>query len=49
LPANSAVCRDLLELYVLEKGVIELGSELAHRPDWVPVPLTGLVDLLEGA
>jgi maltose alpha-D-glucosyltransferase/alpha-amylase len=47
LPTNPAVCRDLLELYVLEKGVIELGHELAHRPDWVPVPLTGLVDLLE--
>ena len=47
LPVNPTVCRDLLELYVLEKGVIELGAELAQRPDWVPVPLTGLVDLLE--
>ncbi len=47
LPANPAVCRDLLELYVLEKGVVELGHELAHRPEWVPVPLTGLVNLIE--
>jgi predicted trehalose synthase len=47
LPSNSAVCRDLLELFVLEKAVGELGAEMDHRPEWVPVPLVGLADMLE--
>jgi maltose alpha-D-glucosyltransferase/alpha-amylase len=47
LPANPAVCRDLLELFILEKAVAELGSELEHRPDWVPVPLVGLAEILD--
>lgn len=47
LPENPAVCRDLLELYVLHKAVNELGFEMEHRPEWVPVPVTGLIDLLQ--
>jgi maltose alpha-D-glucosyltransferase/alpha-amylase len=47
LPSNPAVCRELLELYVLERGVVDLGNELVHRPEWIPVPLTGLLGLLE--
>ncbi len=39
-----AIC---LEAHVLEKAVYELGYELAHRPDWVGVPLHGILDLLE--
>ena len=37
----------LLELYVLEKTVYELRYEIGHRPDWVGVPLAGLIRLLE--
>jgi maltose alpha-D-glucosyltransferase / alpha-amylase len=47
LPARPDVCRDLLELFVLEKAVKELGSELVRRPDWVPIPLAGIIDLTE--
>jgi maltose alpha-D-glucosyltransferase/alpha-amylase len=45
LPARPDVCRDLLELFVLEKAVKELGGDLATRPDRLPIPLTGLIDL----
>ncbi len=47
LPTDPGVCRDLLELFVLEKAVSELGAELDHRPEWVPLPLVGLANMLE--
>jgi trehalose synthase-fused probable maltokinase len=39
----------LLRIYELEKAVYELRYELAHRPDWVSVPVGGIVRLLEQA
>jgi len=36
----------LLDFYLIEKCVYELGYELASRPDWAEIPLSGLVDLL---
>jgi maltose alpha-D-glucosyltransferase/alpha-amylase len=38
----------LLELFVLEKALYELGYEVDNRPDWVRIPLQGLLDVLEG-
>jgi trehalose synthase-fused probable maltokinase len=37
----------LLRIYELEKAVYELRYELANRPDWVWVPVGGIVRLLE--
>ncbi len=37
----------LLELYVLEKALYELGYEVNSRPDWVHIPLAGIDRLLE--
>ncbi len=37
----------LLELFVLEKAVYELKYEVDNRPDWVRIPLNGLLDTLE--
>ena len=37
----------LLELFVLEKALYELKYEVDNRPDWVRIPLTGLLDTLE--
>jgi trehalose synthase-fused probable maltokinase len=48
LPAREATER-LLRIFELEKAVYELRYELAHRPDWVPVPVAGIVRLLEEA
>lgn len=39
---------EALEFFVLEKCLYELGYELNNRPDWVEVPLEGLLSLLDG-
>jgi trehalose synthase-fused probable maltokinase len=39
----------LIELFELEKAVYELRYELAHRPDWVRIPVAGIERLLERA
>jgi len=36
----------LLDLFVLEKAFYELRYELAHRPDWVPLPLHGILEAI---
>jgi maltose alpha-D-glucosyltransferase/alpha-amylase len=36
----------LLELLLLEKALYELAYEAEHRPDWLHIPLSGLLDLL---
>lgn len=42
------LARALLDLFVIQKAVYEIGYELANRPDWLDVPLDGLLELLEG-
>jgi maltose alpha-D-glucosyltransferase / alpha-amylase len=39
----------LLETFLLEKAVYEIGYELDHRPEWVKLPVQGLVQLLEAS
>jgi maltose alpha-D-glucosyltransferase/alpha-amylase len=46
LPDTPAEFRTLVEAFILSKAVYELGYELGHRPDWVSVPLLGILDLL---
>jgi maltose alpha-D-glucosyltransferase / alpha-amylase len=46
LPSNPEVCQVLLDAFLLEKAIQELGGELEYRPDWVPVPLRGILDLM---
>ena len=48
LPADPDIWREMLELFVLDKALIELGAELANgRSAWVPVPLTALLEMLD--
>ena len=35
----------LLRAFVLDKAFYELGYELNHRPDWVRIPLTGILKM----
>jgi maltose alpha-D-glucosyltransferase/alpha-amylase len=37
----------LLELFLLEKAIYELNYETENRPDWVRIPLRGLIALLD--
>lgn len=43
----SAIDAELLDLFELEKAFYELRYELNNRLDWVPVPLQGILALLE--
>jgi maltose alpha-D-glucosyltransferase / alpha-amylase len=45
LPASEAAYGALLEAYVLDKALYELGYELNNRPSWVRIPLMGLLSL----
>ncbi len=37
----------LLDAFLLEKAVYELNYELNNRPDWVRIPLQGILQLVE--
>jgi maltose alpha-D-glucosyltransferase / alpha-amylase len=37
----------LLDVYLLEKAIYELGYELNNRPSWVGIPLDGISQLLQ--
>ncbi|HEX4777234.1 MAG TPA: putative maltokinase, partial [Acidimicrobiia bacterium] len=47
LPAPREQLRVCLDAHVLDKALYELGYELGSRPDWVGIPLTGIVSILE--
>ncbi|MEJ7686923.1 MAG: putative maltokinase, partial [Variovorax sp.] len=46
-PAAGAVDPELLALFELEKAMYELRYEIGNRIDWVPVPLQGILALLD--
>lgn len=48
LPEDHRPLTTLLDFYLVDKCVYELGYELNNRPEWVWVPLLGLRQLLEG-
>jgi len=47
LPEDPEHLRILLDAYILEKAIYEIGYELNNRPDWVKVPLQGILQLME--
>ena len=46
LPASDSAIRTFLELFLLEKSLQQIDSELTHRPAWVAIPLRGALRLL---
>jgi trehalose synthase-fused probable maltokinase len=46
IPSGSAMDK-LLSVFELEKAVYELRYELNHRPDWVSIPVAGILRMLE--
>jgi maltose alpha-D-glucosyltransferase / alpha-amylase len=49
LPDTKENLAILLDAFLLDRCVAEVGYELAHRPDWIRIPLRGLLRLLEPA
>ncbi|HEX6025838.1 MAG TPA: phosphotransferase [Solirubrobacter sp.] len=47
LPPGQQVADQLLTVFELEKAVYELRYELNNRPDWVAIPVAGILRLLE--
>jgi maltose alpha-D-glucosyltransferase/alpha-amylase len=46
LPRGREELQVMLDALVLEKAIYELGYELNNRPDWVGIPLQGILDLV---
>jgi maltose alpha-D-glucosyltransferase/alpha-amylase len=49
LPKSNDEMKTLLDLYVLEKAIYELSYELNNRPEWVGVPIQGILEIVQPA
>ncbi len=47
LPKSREELSALLDTYLMEKAIYELEYELNNRPDWVMLPLRGILNLLD--
>ncbi len=46
VPSQPNHCEALLEVFVLDKALYELRYEMNNRPDWIRIPLRGLLTIL---
>ncbi|MGH8946096.1 MAG: maltose alpha-D-glucosyltransferase, partial [Acidimicrobiia bacterium] len=44
VPADDSHTRGLLDIFLVEKAAYELEYELNNRPDWVGIPLRGILE-----
>ncbi len=49
VPQNAEDLQIMLEAYLLDKAVYEIGYELNNRPDWVVIPIRGIKHILKSA
>ena len=49
LPSSPDEVKLLLDVYLIEKAVYELGYELNNRPSWVTIPLQGILQTVQAA
>jgi trehalose synthase-fused probable maltokinase len=49
MPGGESAINNMLSIFELEKAIYELRYELNNRPDWTPIPVAGIVRLLESA
>jgi maltose alpha-D-glucosyltransferase/alpha-amylase len=45
-PADPEAAAHMLDFFLVEKAFYEIEYEMAHRPDWLRVPLTGMLWIL---
>ena len=46
LPPTDSDLQMMTEVFLLRKAIYELGYELNNRPDWVKIPLQGILELM---
>jgi maltose alpha-D-glucosyltransferase/alpha-amylase len=46
LPGNREDLELLLDAYMLEKAVYEIGYEMNSRPEWISIPLSGVLQII---
>jgi maltose alpha-D-glucosyltransferase / alpha-amylase len=49
IPRDREELRILLDAFLLDKAIYELGYELNNRPEWLTIPLQGIEQILGGA
>ncbi|OGS28188.1 MAG: maltose alpha-D-glucosyltransferase [Elusimicrobia bacterium RIFOXYB2_FULL_48_7] len=47
IPSGQKQLENMLDIYMLEKAVYELGYELNNRPDWILIPMNGITSILK--
>jgi maltose alpha-D-glucosyltransferase/alpha-amylase len=47
IPRSKKEIQTLLDIYLLEKAVYELGYEINNRPQWILIPLQGIQQMLK--
>jgi maltose alpha-D-glucosyltransferase/alpha-amylase len=47
IPKAKGEIQALLDIYLLEKAVYELGYELNNRPEWIMIPIQGIRELIK--
>ena len=47
IPQSREELAVLLDTYILDKAVYELGYELNNRPSWVRIPLEGISQIVD--
>jgi len=45
-PKDPVAANELLEFFILDKALYEVGYELANRPNWLGIPVKALINLL---
>ena len=46
LPDDTDARRQLLEIFLFQKAFYEIGYEAANRPNWLSIPVRGILDLI---
>ncbi len=47
MPRSQEETSFMLSIYMLEKAIYELGYELNNRPQWVDVPIAGILEMIK--
>ena len=47
LPRDRDELQLLLDFFELDKALYEVNYEIGHRPDWVRIPLRGIIDVID--